>query len=97
MTLVTSTVVIAAVVPAGVTAAVVAALNVGVVFQRSVKQGFCGSIGAAGYAAVQFDAGFGQSVLRSSADTSADQRIHIKILQKTGQSAVTAAGCVFYS
>ena len=86
----------AAVVTAGVTSLavlmiMVVTVNIGIVAQISVEQCAHRSISVPADTAVELDARFGQSCLRTAADASANQSVHAVLHQEACQCAVTAA------
>ena len=86
----------AAVVTAGVTSLavlmiMVVTVNIGIVAQISVEQCAHRSISVPADTAVELDARFGQSCLRTAADASANQSVHAVLHQEDCQCAVTAA------
>ena len=86
----------AAVVTAGVTSLavlmiMVVTVNIGIVAQISVEQCAHRSISVPADTAVELDARFGQSCLRTAADASANQSVHAVLYQEACQCAVTAA------
>lgn len=94
----------AAVVPAGVALAVVAAgmafavalavvvtVDVGVIAQVAGQQRVHRGVGVPAHTAVEADADPGQGDLCAAADAPADQRIHAALHQKAGQRPVAAA------
>ena len=85
----------AAVVTAGVTSLavlmiMVVTVNIGIVAQISVEQCAHRSISVPADTAVELDARFGQSCLRTAANASADQSVHAVLHQEACQCAVTA-------
>ena len=84
----TATISAAAVLPTGVVLAMVmvvmVALYIGIIFQLAFDKGSNRSIGVAGYAAIQLDAGCCQRHLRATANTTADQYIRIQRGKDTG-------------
>ena len=86
----------AAVVTAGVTSfavlmVMVIAVNIGIVAQISVEQCAHRRVSVPADTAVELDARFGQSCLRTAADASANQSVHAVLHQEACQCAVTAA------
>ena len=71
--------------------AMVVALGVGIIFQRPIRKGFCGSIRRSLNACVKPDPGVGKRRLRPHADASADQGVSLYRLQEPGQRAVAAS------
>ena len=71
-------------------AAVVFAVNVGVIAERSRKQGRNSFIGAAGYAAVEQNAGFLQRGARTAADAAADEHVDMQAAEKGRERLMTA-------
>ena len=71
--------------------AVVVAFGIGIILQRTLCQSLRGRIGRTGDPAVKLDARFSKCILCAHADAAADQRIHLRCFQETGQRAVTAA------
>ncbi len=69
----------------------VVTVNIGIVAQISAEQCVHRCISVPADTAVELDARFGQSRLRTAADASADQSVHAVLHQKTCQCAVTAA------
>lgn len=67
------------------------AVHVRIKGERSRQQSCYGFVCRTLHAAVQRDAGLGQSHLRTAADAAADQRIDALSLQKSSQCAVAAA------
>ena len=67
------------------------AVHVGIKGESPRQQGRYGFVCRTLHAAVQSDAGLGQSHLRTAADAAADQRIDALSLQKSSQRAVAAA------
>ena len=63
---------------------VVVALYIGIIFQLAFDKGSNRSIGVAGYATVQLDAGCCKRHLRATANTTADQYIRIQCGKDTG-------------
>ena len=78
----------AAMLPAGVVLAmvmvVVVAPDIGIIFQLAFYKGSNRSIGVAGYATIQLDAGCCKRHLRATANTTADQYIRIQRGKDTG-------------
>ena len=70
---------------------VVVALGVGIIFQRSIRKGFCGSIRRSLNACIKLDPGVGKRRLRTHTDASADQGVSLHRLQEPGKGAVTAS------
>ena len=89
--LMTASVVMSAFVPFTVMMAMVVALGVGVILQRSLRQRPGRCIRRAGHAAVEFDPRLGQCVLCAHTDAAADQCIRLRRFQEACQRAVTAA------
>ena len=86
----------AAVVTAGVPIlavrmAMVVTVNIGVVAQTSAEQSVHRCVSVPADTAVELDARFGQSCLRTAADASANQSVHALLHQEACQCAVTAA------
>ena len=86
----------AAVVTAGVTSfavrmVMVVTVNIGIVAQISAEQCAHRRVGVPADTAVELDARFGQSCLRTAADASANQSVHAALHQEACQCAVTAA------
>ena len=86
----------AAVVTAGVTSlsvlvVMVVTVNIGIVAQTSAEQCAHRRISVPADTAVELDARFGQSCLRTAANASADQSVHAVLHQEACQCAVTAA------
>ena len=86
----------AAVVTAGVpTLAVrmvmVVTVNIGIIVQTSAEQCAHRRVSVPADTAVELDACFGQSCLRTAADASADQSVYTVLHQEACQCAVTAA------
>ena len=86
----------AAVVTAGVTSfavrmVMVVTVNIGVVAQTSAEQSLHRCVSVPADTAVELDARFGQSCLRTAADASANQSVHALLHQEPCQCAVTAA------
>ena len=86
----------AAVVTAGVTSFAVlmvmeVTVNIGIVAQISAEQCAHRCVSVAADTAVELDACFGQSCLRTAADASADQSVHAVLHQEACQCAVAAA------
>ena len=86
----------AAVVTAGVPSlavlmVMVIAVNIGIVAQIYTEQCAHRRISVPADTAVELDARFGQSCLRTSADASANQSVHAVLHQEACQCAVTAA------
>ena len=86
----------AAVVTAGVTflamlVVMVVTVNIGIVAQISAEQCAHRRVSVPADTAVELDARFGQSCLRTSADASANQSVHAVLHQEACQCAVTAA------
>ena len=86
----------AAVVTAGVTSfavlvVMVVTVNIGIVAQISAEQCVHRRVSVPAGTAVELDARFGQSCLRTSADASANQSVHAVLHQEDCQCAVTAA------
>ena len=63
---------------------VVVAPDIGIIFQLAFDNGSNRSIGVAGYATIQLDAGCCQRHLRATADTATDQHIRIQRGKDTG-------------
>ena len=89
----------AAVVTAGVTSlavlmVMVVTVNIGIVAQISVEQCAHRRVSVPADTAVELDARFGQSSLRTAADASANQSVHTVLHQEACQCAMTAAGGV---
>ena len=78
----------AAVLPTGViltmVMVVMVALHIGIICQLAFDKGRNCSIGIAGYATIQLDAGCCQCHLRAAANTTADQHIRIQCGKDTG-------------
>ena len=66
-------------------------MNIGIVAQISVEQCAHCRVSVPADTAVELDARFGQSCLRTAADASADQSVHAVLHQEACQCAVTAA------
>ena len=86
----------AAVATAGVTflamlVVMVVAVNIGVVAQISAEQCAHRRVSVPTDTAVELDTRFGQSRLRTAADASADQSVHVVLHQEACQCAVAAA------
>ena len=86
----------AAVVTAGVTSfavlmVMVVTVNIGIVAQTSAEQCVHRCVSVPADTAVELDARFGQSCLRTAADASANQSVHAVLHQEACQCAVTAA------
>ena len=86
----------AAVVTAGVTSfavrmVMVVTVNIGIVAQISAEQCAHRCVSVPADTAVELDARFGQSCLRTAADASANQSVHAVLHQEACQCAVTAA------
>ena len=86
----------AAVVTAGVTSlavrmVMVVTVNIGIVVQTSAEQSLHRCVSVPADTAVELDARFGQSCLRTAADASANQSVHTVLHQEACQCAVTAA------
>ena len=86
----------AAVVTAGVACfamlvVMVVTVNIGIVAQISAEQCVHRCVSVPADTAVELDARFGQSCLRTAADASANQSVHAVLHQETCQCAVTAA------
>ena len=86
----------AAVVTAGVPIldvlmAMVVTVNIGIVAQISAEQCAHRCVSVPADTAVELDARFGQSCLRTAADASANQSVHAVLHQEACQCAVTAA------
>ena len=86
----------AAVVTAGVTSfavlmVMVVTVNIGIVAQISAEQCAHRRVSVPADTAVELDARFGQSCLRTAADASANQSVHAVLHQEACQCAVTAA------
>ena len=86
----------AAVVTAGVTSLavrmiMVVTVNIGIVAQISTEQCAHRRVSVPADTAVELDARFDQSRLRTAADTSANQSVHAVLHQESCQCAVTAA------
>ena len=86
----------AAVVTAGVASlsvrtVMVITVHIGVVAQISAKQCAHRRVSVPADTAVELDARFGQSCLRTAADASANQSVHAVLHQESCQCAVTAA------
>ena len=86
----------AAVVTAGVTSlavrmVMVVTVNIGIVVQTSAEQCAHRCVSVPADTAVELDARFGQSCLRTAADASANQSVHALLHQEACQCAVTAA------
>ena len=86
----------AAVVTAGVTSlavrmVMVVTVNIGIVVQTSAEQSLLRCVSVPADTAVELDARFGQSCLRTAADASANQSVHAVLHQEACQCAVTAA------
>ena len=71
--------------------AVVIAFGVGVILQRPLGQCLCGCVRETGHTAVKLNPSFGQRILCTHADASANQRVYLGGLQKACQCAVPAA------
>ena len=71
--------------------AVVVASGIGIILQRILCQSLRGCVGRTGNAAVEPDPRLGQCVLRTHADAAANQRVHLRGFQETGQRPVSAA------
>ena len=85
----------AMVMPAFVTFSVmmvmVVALGFGIVFQRSIRKGFRGSIRRSLNASVKLDPGVRKRRLRTHTDASADQGVSLNRLQEPGKRAMAAS------
>ena len=86
----------AAVVTAGVPSlavlvVMVIAVDIGIVAQISAEQCAHRRVSVPADTAVELDARFGQSCLRTAADASANQSVHALLHQEACQCAVTAA------
>ena len=86
----------AAVVTAGVTSlavrmVMVVTVNIGIVAQISAEQCAHRCVSVPADTAVELDARFGQSRLRTAADASANQSVYAVLHQEACQCAVTAA------
>ena len=86
----------AAVVTAGVTSfavfvVMVVTVNTGIVAQIPVEQCAHRRVSVPADTAVELDARFGQSCLRTAADASANQSVHALLHQEACQCAVTTA------
>ena len=77
--------------PLAVMMAVVIAPGVGIIFQRSCGKSLCCSIRCPLNTGIEPDPGISQSHLSAHADPAADQSIHLRRLQETGQSAMPAS------
>lgn len=75
---------------------VMVALCFRIIGKIAVQKRRDGLVRTAAHAAVQTDAGFRQRSLGASADTAADERIHMHALQHTRQRAMSAAEGVHY-
>ena len=64
--------------------AVVITFCVRIILQRPFGQRFCGCISRTGDTAVELDARFGKRVLCAHADATADQRVRLGRLKKSG-------------
>ncbi len=71
--------------------AMVVAFDVRIKTEASAQKRLHGLIRIAGHAAVERNPGFLQSPARAAADSAADQRIHMDLLQNIRQSAMSAA------
>ena len=69
----------------------VVAVNIGIVAQISAEQCVHRCVSVPADTAVELDARFGQSCLRTAADASANQSVHALLHQEACQCAVTAA------
>ena len=69
----------------------VVTVNIGVVAQTSAEQSVHRCVSVPADTAVELDARFGQSCLRTAADASANQSVHTVLHQEACQCAVTAA------
>ena len=69
----------------------VVTVNIGIVAQISAEQCVHRCVSVSADTAVELDARFGQSCLRTAADASASQSVHAVLHQKDCQCAVTAA------
>jgi len=69
----------------------VVTVNIGIVAQISAEQCVHRCVSVPADTAVELDARFGQSCLRTAADASANQSVHAVLHQETCQCAVTAA------
>ena len=69
----------------------VVTVNIGVVAQTSAEQSLHRCVSVPADTAVELDARFGQSCLRTAADASANQSVHALLHQEACQCAVTAA------
>ena len=77
-------VVMATVVVFPVMMTVMVTFGIGIILQRSRRQGLCGRVGRTGNTAVEFYPRLGQRVARAHTDPAANQRIHLRSLQESG-------------
>ena len=70
---------------------VMAAAGVGIVVQGAAEEQFHSLVRVTGYASVNGNAGFHQSIAGTAADAAADQHVDALLTQQTGQSTVAAA------
>lgn len=93
--LMTAAVSLSVVVPAFMTFSVVVpmvvTLGIGIIFQSALDQCFGCFVRRTRYAAVEFDARFGQRILSAHADAAAEQGVHLRDFQEACQCAVPAA------
>ena len=69
----------------------VVALGIRIIFQRSIRKGFCGGIRRSLNACVKLDPGIRKRCLRTHTNTSADQDVSLNRLQEACKSAMTAS------
>ena len=69
----------------------VVTLGIRIIFQRSIRKGFCGSIRRSLNACIKLDPGIRKRHLRTHADASADQGVSFHRLQEAGKGAMAAS------
>ena len=74
---------------------VMIALYIRIVCKRSFRQSLNRFISAAGHTAIKTDSSIGQSILRSHADASADQSIHLQVQKKACQGSMAVSVRVY--
>ena len=85
------TVVVAAFMTFPVVMTVMIALRIGIILERALRKRSGCCVRRTGHAAVELDARLCQCILSAHADAAADQGVHLRGFQETGQRAVPAA------
>ena len=69
----------------------VVALGIRIIFQRSIRKGFCGGVRRTLNACIKLDPGIRKRRLRTHTNTSADQGVSLHRLQEAGKGAMAAS------